>query len=436
MTPPAMLFPQLDIAPATRRAIEAAAAAGRSGWFVDLDRFAERCRGAVAAAAPHGVRLLLAVKSTTVPELLRAAAAAGLGFDVANMAEYDAVASALGGAPSFVSMTSPALPPDELDRLVEAVRSGRVHRCHWDSLRQLDEACRSLPVRDVGVRVNLDGEDDLPEAFPRVSPSRFGVRARDLAAARETAESAGRRLRWLHMHNGSEENDHASFVTAAERVLRRAREAGLRPAALDLGGGLRGDPAALAGLFARLRAVVDGGADGAADGPADGGADRVEIVLEPGQFWTQDCGYLSTRVLDVKPLDDRILVVCDCGTLNHLQWSTSSVLPRLGRGPGRDPRPYVLCGRTCFESDYVGAVPPRGGAPVPRAGDWLVVGGVNGYSAELGSAFNGIAPHPPVLVAERASDGAAETRPEAPEEKTSGNAQTPGDVHRTIGISR
>ncbi|WP_021599790.1 diaminopimelate decarboxylase family protein [Actinomadura welshii] len=403
MTPPAVLYPRTGIGAATRRAIEAAAAAGRSGWFVDLDRFAERCRSAVRAAEPYGVRLLLAVKSTTVPELLRVAAGAGLGFDVANMAEYDAVVSALdAGTPPFVSMTSPALPPPERDRLLDAIGSGRVHRCHWDSLGQFGEACRSLPVQDAGVRVNLDGED-LPEAFPQVTPSRFGVRARDLAAVRETAERAGRRLRWLHTHNGSEENDHASFVTAAEVVLRRAREAGLRPAALDLGGGLRGDPAALPGLFEKLRAV----------------AGDVEIVLEPGQFWTQDCGYLATQVLDVKPLDDRILVVCDCGTLNHLQWSTAPALPRLGRGAGSDRRPYVLCGRTCFESDYVGAVPPRAGAPAPRPGDWLVVGGVNGYSAELGSAFNGIAPHPPVLISERYWDTASETPPESVEKMSS-----------------
>lgn len=93
----------------------------------------------------------------------------------------------------------------------------------------------------------------------------------------------------------------------------------------------------------------------------------MEIVLEPGQFWTQDCGYLATQVLDVKPLDDRILVVCDCGTLNHLQWSTAPPC-RDWAGEPPDRRPYVLCGRTCFEPDYVGAVPPRAGAPAPRPG--------------------------------------------------------------------
>ncbi|WP_255282319.1 hypothetical protein [Actinomadura madurae] len=40
---------------------------------------------------------------------------------------------------------------------------------------------------------------------------------------------------------------------------------------------------------------------------------------------------------------------------------------------------------------------------------------MNGYSAELGSAFNGIAPHPPVLISERYWDTASETPPESVE---------------------
>jgi diaminopimelate decarboxylase len=377
-----VLFPESCSDIEVQAAITSKCASGEPGFFVDMAHFTRRCTMVSVVAAQYGVRLLYAVKSFTNDEVLWTAAESGIGFDVSNKQEFDIVTRNAGSRP-FISMTSPGLPRDERDHICRMIRAGDIVRFYCDSLRQLRDFCSMLRGSDVGIRVNLNGET-IPEGIPIFGPSRFGVQLSELTTARAIASSFGCRLRWIHMHNASEVNDLSSFLTAGRLMLQRSQEAGIELTSMDLGGGLRepADAFSLNKFFAALRSVVPSG---------------VELILEPGQFWMRDCGYLSTQVIDLKQFEACIVLVTDCGTLNHLQWSVPA-FPQLGPIAVGDARPYLVCGRTCFEHDVVGRTAASPGCPAPLPDSWLVLGDVSGYSLELGSTFNGVPPREPILV--------------------------------------
>ncbi len=379
MTPSghAIHLPRTGLSPAFRAELERRCAEGTTGVVADLDALARRYAVATDAAAAHDIRLLCAVKASTQPDVLALAAAHGLGFDVANADEFTLVRAVAPEA--WVSLTSPALPLEQRPELFSAFTRGAVHRWHCDSLGQLEELCSACPGTTVGVRVNLDGLE-VPPGIPVWQPSRFGIPLERLADAAAIARAHGCSLRWLHCHNGSEENTTESFVFAADRITDAARRAGIDLACLDLGGGMFADatPDSLGDLFGALRRAT---------GP------DVELLLEPGRWWLTDCACLVTRVLDIKETSEFVALVLDFGLMSHLQWSDFLRLPTLAPPEPGGSRPWRVCGRTCFEEDWLDEserVPVAPEAPRPRVGDVVVLGNVSGYSIELSCRFNGV----------------------------------------------
>jgi len=376
-----LLPPAGRLSPELLEILRARCEAGRHGLVLDLDALERRYATAVAAAAPHDVRLLCAVKASTIPDVLSLAARHGLGFDVANARELAAARAA--SADADVSLTSPALGIEERPALHEAFARGEIRRWHADSLAQLDELARACPAGSaVGVRVRLDGLK-IPDGIPLYRPSRFGIRLSELPAAREIAAARGCSLRWLHAHNASEENDTPSYVFAAGQIVAAAAASGIALEALDLGGGLVLDATVegLDELFGAARAATD---------------PDVELTFEPGRFWMVDTMALVTRVLDVKLAEGRAWLVLDLGLMSHLQWAYDLRYPVLGpiaAGAGAAPLRWQPVGRSCFEEDMLDddeVVPVAEGAPIPAAGDWVALGNVTGYAIELASDFNGI----------------------------------------------
>lgn len=365
-----------------RRVLTRLARQHRLGLVADLDALESRYATAIAAAADPDVELLCAVKASTQPEVLRLAVAHGLGLDIANAREFSHAQAAAGDASVTVSLTSPALPTCERPDLFAAFRAGRITRWHCDSLTQLAELTRACPGMDVGIRVNLDGLD-IPPGMPLWRPSRFGIPLHELGAARRIAARNGCRLVWLHTHNASEVNDTASFVFAAREMVRAARTYDIELRTIDLGGGVLSPPSkvALGELFGAVR---------------DAAGPDVGVAFEPGRFWLTDCISLVTQVLEVKHGATHTYLVLDMGTMNHLQWSDYlriPVLRRLVSGGGEPDRLWRICGRSCFEEDWLDEqelVPVADDAALPEPGDYFVLGNVTGYAIELACDFNGL----------------------------------------------
>lgn len=358
--------------PAAGAAIdEAAARPASSSLVVDVATIAERMRGLVAAARTSGIRLLHTVKSSTTPEVLRAADGAGLGFDVSNAREIRSVEDAGVVAP-WLSCTPTSLPEDAMRALVPLAHERRLRRMHLDSVRQLDQWLTVAGSGPVGLRLNVAPEA-WPDGVPARRVSRFGVRESELGAASTVATRHGSSVEWLHLHNASEENTVASFTAGLDLILERARACAPELRSVNLGGGLPRESAGeLAAMFATLRRQ----------------APDVELVLEPGRWWSRGCVHLVTEVLDLKVTDRCVFVVVASGS-EARRWS-APVLPPLGPHPDAPALPYVVCGATAYEQDFLGQVDPDPHARPPRVGDRLVMGGLSTYSIELLTHFNAV----------------------------------------------
>ena len=370
--------PGLTPSPAAEQAIRRAAGAG-SALVIDLPTLSGAMAELAARAGRHGIRLLHTVKASSLPPVLRAARRHGLGFDVSNRAEWETLRDAMPD-PGFVSLTPSTLPPAELGWAAGRLRAGGIDRLHLDSLDQLRRFAGQAAPGPVGLRLSM-AADAWPPDVPARRVSRFGLPERDDAAAAGLAARAGQEIAWLHLHNASEQNTAVSFTHALSLMLKRAAGLGAAVRQLNLGGGLPKLPAGeLDALFADLAAAVPPG---------------TEIVLEPGRWWGRDAVRLVTRVLDVKVGDRCVFVVVDSGA-EFRRWSVPS-LPVLGPHPDGPGLPYVVCGVSAYEQDFFGQATPVAGAPVPAAGDVLVLGGLSTYSAELATSFNGV--HTAIVVA-------------------------------------
>lgn len=350
---------------------------GRAGWVLDLDGFAGRCISAVATGMSDRVELLLAVKSIADRRFLDAAAAAGVGFDCSNLTELQHIAShaRLGSAVSFTPAAVPDPDLDELWRILGALDDVRIH---WSTLDQLERARSVEPALDHGLR--LFAPDCAPHEPGHYPQSRFGVRLADLSRVWEAdIEGARSSVTSVHVHNGSGRHTASWFARAAETILESMTTAGLDLRLLNLGGGLAHEPYRdLPDVVAAARSAVP----------------VARLRLEPGGWWTSGLIWLAAPVLDVVPGEMCDFVVIDAGAENHRRWS----LPQAPSfGPASQGNSHVIAGRTCSEMDYFAQAPPFEGSPVPRRGDWVVLG-MSGYSLELENHFGGLGPLPRLYV--------------------------------------
>jgi diaminopimelate decarboxylase len=363
--------PGLTPSPAAEKAIRQVMDGG-SGLVIDVPTIGHAMERLTGAARRYDIELLHTVKASSLPAVLRTAHGHGLGFDVSNRGEWEAVTAAVPD-PHLLSLTPSTLAPADLAWAGDLLGSGRLDRVHLDSLQQLRDFVGRTPPGPVGLRLNF-AEDSWPPDVPARRLSRFGVSEQDDAAAVRAVQDSGHEIAWLHLHNASEKNTTASFVHAATLMMQRAGRLGGAVRQLNLGGGL---PKTAVGeieeLFAALRRIV----------PAD-----VAIMLEPGRWWGRESVTLVAQILDIKIGARCVFVVVDTGS-EYRRWSVPAT-PAFGPHPGRPDLPYVICGVSAYEQDFFGQVTPSGTARPPEAGDWLVLGGLSTYSAELATNFNGV----------------------------------------------
>lgn len=321
---------------------------------------------------------MLAVKATTDPVLLAAAAESGAGFDCSTLHEIQAVERwAREGSP--VSYTPAAQSPLEDEAVSQALRDLPDIRAHWAGTASAERAIRAVPEARHGLRLFFP--DCAPGAPGHYPQSRFGVRLSQVEALARAAESAGGRISSLHVHNGSRQHGREWFAKAYLSMTSTAQAADLTAEVLNLGGGLEHSPGR--DLPDTLEALDDVRED------SDG-----ELRLEPGGWWGQGLVWLASPVLEVVPGDLCDFVVIDAGAENHRRWSLPS---GPSWGPASSGGPHVIAGRTCSEKDYFVQVPPVEDAPSPVRGDWVLLP-MTTYSMELQSHFGGLAPLPRTYV--------------------------------------
>jgi diaminopimelate decarboxylase len=368
-------------------------------YVYDLDEV-RRAGRLLRGSLPRPAWLLYSLKANPHPALVRALAELGCAAEVCSPGEL-AVALHAGMPPERVLYTGPGKRDADV---AGAVRAG-VRWFSVDSLaglRQVRGADHSGQARCL---LRINDKTPLPGqglAMTGVA-SQFGADA-DLVAAQPAAFGG---IAGFHLYLGTNLSDEAMLLTQLAAAIASARRLGaalnLEPELINLGGGF-GAPFARSGelprfgtLAERLSALLD-------DAFPCWRAGRPAIAFESGRYLSGTCGYLLTRVLDVKESHGQPVVVLESG-INHLGGMSGlrrlpPVMPELVADvprPARDEpggqmlRNAIIAGPLCTPLDtWARAVD----IPAVRPGDLVRVPNVGAYglSASLVAFLSHAAP--------------------------------------------
>ena len=358
----------------------------RATLVFDLAKIASNMAAVADAARAARITPLFAMKSFPHPRIVEKAREYLAGFDAASVAELRVALAGLssGSSPSsgsstVISIADPsgqALAHARSDRRVivacETVEQVRAVPAHDDIAIRVSA---SITRRDPAVGAVLDGTGHRR--------SRFGVETvTQIRALRETASSdaTGERRVGLHVHHGPVTATSADrFVASARSAIELARNAGLEPAFVDLGGAWHGIGIAnIADAFARIR-----------EGIGD-----IDLLVEPGRILVEDAGFAvgpTTGLRDVG--DGRLLVTSALSRICHLRWSQVELVAKAPH-PGAGVK-LIVVGPTCYEEDVVGEWIVEPSEVAKR----IVLRNVSGYAVAWNKSFGGV-PEADVVIVE------------------------------------
>lgn len=386
-----------DLPDVIARAIDACT---RPSLVFDRARIATNLRELATAARAHGITALFAAKSFPHPEVWALAAEHLDGFDAASTGEVASLPASrvlsivdptgrahvstghhrgrlIVGCETIAQVyAAPAHAEIAIrisasvtgrDPAIGAVLDGTGHR---RSRFGLDARATTRATHDIArVTTSARTLDDEARATGDASTASTDASIDVRDELQRMARAANGRPVGLHVHHGPVTATSAErFVATARAVLDLAREAGIEPRFLDVGGAWHAI-ADLDGAFAQLRAAVP-----------------IEIIVEPGRAIAREAGFACGRVVVARELADRSLRVVDLSRSCHLRWSQVELVgsaPHAGTGRGA-----LVVGATCYEDDVIGEWTIAPGSL--DEGARFAVRGVTGYAVAWNTSFGGV----------------------------------------------
>ncbi len=328
-----------------------------------------------------------AVKANPHPDLLQALAAAGSRFDVASPAEVQATLSA-GAHPDDLVYSNPVKRRDDV---AVAARLG-VRLFVVDSPEETIKVAEAAPGSSVLCRLVTSGSgSDWPLSRKYGCSTVQAVEVLRLAAA-SGLDAAG-----VSFHVGSQQRDPQSWaspVDASARVFAAAREAGLTPWLLDLGGGFpahhQGGAPPLAAYGSAIRRALR----------RSFGRHLPRTLVEPGRGIVADAGRVVTTVVAVVRRGETRWVYLDAGVFSGLvETLDEAIRYRLETDVTGPEGPCVLAGPTCDSADVLYERTPVHLPLALTEGDRVVLTAAGAYTTCYSTVgFNGFPPLPTVLV--------------------------------------
>jgi diaminopimelate decarboxylase len=346
--------------------------------------------------AAHGLldRALVcyAVKANSNLAILNVFARLGAGFDIVSGGELARVLAA-GGAASKVVFSGVGKTVEEMRT---ALRAG-IHCFNVESaseLMQLNRVAGELGVRaPVSFRVNPNVD---PKTHPYISTglktAKFGV-AYDEAPAlyRQAAGLANITIKGIDCHIGSQLRDPAPAAEATDKVLdlvdRLAAE-GITLEHIDMGGGM--------GITYRDEEPAPLAADYLAPMLARLKARRENLVFEPGRSLVGNAGLLLTKVLTLKPGEEKHFAIVDAA-MNDLArpalYDAFHDMQKVGPspdpgkatgGPATTERNWEIVGPICESGDFLG----HDRRLALAEGDLIAILSAGAYGMAMASNYN------------------------------------------------
>ena len=331
----------------------------------DLSEIEDKMQQLRLTAKKNDAEVLVAVKSAANPAYLETAKQQLDGFDVSNLREYEAIPGDLTGR--LVSLTSPMMDAN----LSEFQAKRNELLVTVDSEQQWQQIERSAHRPAYLLRVQTSG---LLGEFEE--PSRFGY-TRDQALLH--IRNPLRAPSGFHLHHGGESNSGETYKQLIQALKQMAEERSFQLDILNLGGGWHLlNPAEIHNVLTFARELLP----------------KSRILLEPGRYFTQGCGFASGNIVNRHEHDDIISYTLDLSAQCHLRWSSPRLVCPVSKA-ARQLKEVRFYGPTCYEWDCIGTflVPFKNDLENESGlsiGKPVIFSDVNAYSSALNSTFNGI----------------------------------------------
>jgi diaminopimelate decarboxylase len=331
------------------------------------------------AGTPHLV--CYAVKANSSLAVLNILARLGSGFDIVSGGELSRVIAA-GGDPAKIVFSGVGKTAAEMEAaLVAGIRCFNVESAaELEVLNAL--ACRVGRIAPISLRVNPDVD---PKTHPYIATglkeSKFGVAFSDAVDLyRRAASLPGVEVRGIDCHIGSQITDLSVCVEAATKMFElvdRLAGEGIALDHVDFGGGL--------GVRYRDEETIDPYAYALAIRRLVG-ARPHELLFEPGRFLVGDAGVLLTRVLYLKPGEDRDFAIVDAAMNDLLRPALYDAWHAVEPVTKSDvpARRWNIVGPVCESADFLA----HDRLLSLSDGDLLAVRGAGAYAFAMSSNYN------------------------------------------------
>lgn len=357
--------------------------------FMDRSRIRENYLELKKALPPF--RIAYAIKSNSHPELIEILKKEGSHFETASIAEIEKLL-ALGVKAEEIVLSNPVKAPQAIRRALEhgvTIQS-------FDSVEELEKFKEfSAPIGAEEGGLFAEKKDGLQYIRPQlriVVPNegsmwplsgKFGADEELWPAIFQYMKDNNMRLDGITFHPGSQCETIAGWDSALYltwRCIEIAREYGLNPTTINIGGGLpvnlgRKIPTAAQVGKVVLRHLKEWEKIGFK--PSD-------LIVEPGRFISGSAGYLVSRVVGVARRE-KTWAFLDCGVFTGMMETIDGITyPMLFTGTG-EKETAMLCGPSCDSVDKM----YEAQIPKPKPGDGILFLSAGAYTSVYASEFNG-----------------------------------------------
>jgi diaminopimelate decarboxylase len=328
---------------------------------------------------PH--LICYAVKANSSLAILQHFASLGAGFDIVSGGELARVLAAGGAAGKVVFSGVGKTEPEMCMALEAGIRCFNVES--ESELDRLNRVAGELGKRaPVSFRVNPDVD---PKTHPYISTglkqNKFGVPIEQaMGLYRRASEMPNVEIHGVDCHIGSQLTDLSPIADALDRVLSlvdNLASAGIKLRHVDIGGGI--------GIryqdetppdMAKYREILHS---------RFGGRD-VEVMVEPGRSLVGEAGVLLTRIVYIKPGEDKTFVIVDAAMNDLMRPALYDAFHDIVPVVESQARPLDcdVVGPVCETGDFIGL----GRHLAVEEGGLLAILSAGAYGMSMSSNYN------------------------------------------------
>ncbi|MGB0669125.1 MAG: type III PLP-dependent enzyme [Porticoccaceae bacterium] len=322
------------------------------------------------AAMPR-VRTHFAVKANPHPEILKIFKQEGTCFEVASIAEVDAMLD-LGVDMQTVFYSNPIKSPASI---AHAAKAGML----WYSVDTPEEVVKIAAIKPdakLYLRIEVSNEGST---WPLAG--KFGASPAGVEAVIETAKTLDMQISGVTFHVGSQcsnVNNWVEGIKAAESLFAKLTDQGFVPELLNMGGGyplqFSGDEPSIEEIGAAVNQALESIPE------------HIQVMAEPGRFLVGSAGCLVAQVVGVATRDDVRWVYLDTGVYGGLLELTGDFPVNLISERTGEPGTWTMAGPTCDSIDVMGRhrLPDN-----TQAEDFIYMPNLGAYCTTCACDFNG-----------------------------------------------